>query len=363
MLESRWGRRGGSVFGTVGVLLAVGGTALGAIDVPDRPPPECAALPPQASGAAWAALETRLEDGILVGNVARLGARGGEAWSIELPSEAFISEPRDGRLVVGADDGRRSELRLLDTTAGCATPIATERDVVRGAVLAPDGAGLYEHRVRRNDRADLGIWYRDLVAGRVHRVLTAPDPDARFGRTWSTDLLWSTDDSTLVVSTCGAVACRVRTLEPATGRIRSIADPEVGAVVGLVGDRLVTRGACSGMPCPVLVLDAGGGGSDVLLDAAGPARLVSGPDGRPALAHLDGSGSPVVRFVALHPGSQFPPVETSGLLAPLVRGAGVSAELPPGWLVVGPAWHEAPGAPLALRMTDGSTSRIDEVQP
>ena len=50
------------------------------------------------------------------------------------------------------DVGRRLRAAPLDTTA----------DVIRRATVSPDGSTVYEARVARRDRADLGIWSRPL---------------------------------------------------------------------------------------------------------------------------------------------------------------------------------------------------------
>jgi hypothetical protein len=49
----------------------------------------------------------------------------------------------------------------------------------------------------------------------------------------------------------------------------TIADPDVGPLVGLAGDQLVARGACRGLPCPIVSVDVRDGGRASLVDAAG----------------------------------------------------------------------------------------------
>ena len=55
--------------------------------------------------------------------VGQLGAGG---RTIDLPPESFATGPWAGRVLVGADDGARSRLSLVDVGAGCATPLAEE---------------------------------------------------------------------------------------------------------------------------------------------------------------------------------------------------------------------------------------------
>ena len=89
-----------------------------------------------------------------------LGRIGGRERHLDLSPESFASGPVDGRVVVGDDDGATSELRIIDVGRGCATVVAREADVIRGAVLSAGDGTIWEHRVDRATRTDLGVWRR-----------------------------------------------------------------------------------------------------------------------------------------------------------------------------------------------------------
>jgi hypothetical protein len=194
---------------------------------------------------------------------------------LDLAPESFASGPTGGRILVGEDDGSVSRLSLLDAARGCRTALADEASVIRSAVASPDGRSLYEHRVDRRTRQDLGVWRRGLDAdgtaeGAAERVLAGIGEDPDLGRTFFTDLV-AAGDGRLVVSSCGAQACRVRVLDPDTGQTALVAG--TGPAVGVTGRRLVVRDACAGWPCAVTSVDLVTGRRATLIDAAWAATL------------------------------------------------------------------------------------------
>ena len=196
------------------------------------------------------------------------------AQRLDLPPESFAAGPFGRVVLVGDDDGRTSNLTVIDLVAGCAWAVAEETAVIRRATIGPDGMTIYETRVDRASRADLGVWRRSIDGSvPVRRILDPMPPDGRFGRTWSTEFSWSVDGDRLAVQTCGAVACRTRVLEPVSGHVDTIADPTLGVMVGLTRDRLVTYRACRGYPCGLMSVDPVTGRGHVLSPAAGPARI------------------------------------------------------------------------------------------
>jgi hypothetical protein len=278
-LASGWGRWLAAATAVL-TTLAVGTSVVAADGVRDGPPGPCDGRP-QASGGtgSWYRLDGVLSGGTLVGQTAIIGRADGTGWTLRLAPEGFVAAPLGGLVVVGSDDGRRSTLTVVDAIAGCAWSAAASSDIVRGAVLAPDGRSWFEHRLRREDRADLGVWRRDAPDDPGRRVLPPLAPDERFGITWSTRLGWDVDGRRLVVQTCGEVACRTRILDPETGGVQAVSDPELGASVGLVGDALVVRGACRGLPCPVVAVDVDDGSRRSLSDGAGLATVVAAGQG------------------------------------------------------------------------------------
>lgn len=369
MLESRWGRRLGPGIAALAGVLAIASTTVGAPTGRVGALPACRVETPAApatGGAAWYRLDPVLIAGARQGQRLELGRIGGSAWTVALDSESFASAPAGGRVVFGTDDGRRSTVSVADVERGCSTLVATSPEVIRQAVLAPDGTTLYEHRVRRADRADLGVWRRTAGRDDATRALGPIAAAAAFGKTWSTGLTWSLDGRSLAIASCGEVACRVRVLDSATGRSRSVADPRLGALVGLADERLVVHGACRGLPCPLFTVDLDDGAVRRLADAAGLATLVIAADGRAIAVHeVDGAADRLAR-VALDgtTGDDLAiPIDGYRIVGP---SAGAGAETPPGWLLLGPDGRlpAALGGDARLqRLADGQTRRLDEVAP
>jgi hypothetical protein len=378
-VEKRWLLRLGPplvAFGAVGLLASA---SAGAID-PPWDPPECggnagssaAATLPQPggpdrlAGEAWFRLDPTLDStGTLDGQRLELGRHGARARHVALPSESFAAGPFGRLVLVGADDGRVSTLRAIDVAASCARLIAREQNVIRRAVIDPTGVDVYEFRVDRATRADLGIWRRPLAGGPASRVLAASPDDARFGRTFSTELGWSLEGDELAVQQCGYTSCRTRLLEPRTGRVTTIARPELGELVGVAGERVVVYAACHGLPCPILSVDPSNGRRTVIAEAAGLARLVPTEDG-PRVVHEDGNGTDRhLRSVDLAGSSAVSiPVAADDLrLVPASARASAGTRIPTGWVLLAPDGRRAGGSngPVLVRLSDGLTVTLREV--
>jgi hypothetical protein len=359
MLEARWGRRLGPGVAALAGILAIATTTIGAPTVEGRPPPDCAdhaATGSASVGSPWFRLTPLLVDGARNGQRLEIGR--GRLWTMALASESFATGPHAGRVVVGNDDGRRSTVSTVDTARGCREHIATSSDhVIRNAVLSADGTQLYEFRVRRSDRADLGVWRRVAGEAQAERILPPVEADAAFGRTWATTLHWATDGRRLVVSSCGEVACRFRILDPADGRVETVADPSHGSLLGLDGDDLLLRAACRGLPCAVLQVDVPTGRTTVVDAAAGAVALSSDPDRGPALVADDRDIGGGLRRLAIdgrastawHSGSD------DRLMVP---GPDSGVELPPGWIAL-----DGPDGLLARSVVDAVTRPLEEVRP
>lgn len=362
MLEARWGRRLGPGIAALAGVLAIATTTIGAPTVEGRPPPDCAghaAGGPASVGSPWFRLQPILVDGTRHGQRMDIGRGRGRAWTMALGSESFATGPSGGRVVVGSDDGRRSTVAMVDTARGCQIPgLATSDDVIRTAVLTADGAHLYEFRVRRADRADLGVWRRSVGAQDAVRVVPPIVVDDTFGRTWSTTLHWATDGQRLIVASCGEVACRFRALDPADGSVATVADTTLGAVVGSVGDDLVVRGACRGLPCPVVRVDIPSGRTTVVDHAAGAVALALDAEGRPRLIADDTEIGGGLRALSLdgHDSTDLAALTPDDrVLAP---GPEFGSELPRGWF--------ATDGPMGLRarsVVDTTARPFEEVRP
>lgn len=336
MVEDRWRRLIGPGVVALALLAGAGSVALGAA-VPWWDPPECPGGPDTIVAAArqrpagadpaalvpWSEMTPVLDGrGSLAGQRLAIGI-GSDRHRLALPPESFAAGPYGRVVLVGADDGRRSRLRAIDLTLGCAWIVADEAAVVRRATVSPDGATLLEMRVDRTSRADLGIWLRPLDQRQPPRRILPPiPPDGRFGRTWSTEFAWSVDGDRIAVQSCGLVACRTRLLDPGTGRADLVAEPDLGPIVGLTRDRLVVYRACRGFPCPVVSVDPVTGRRAVVSEASGAAVVTGRGDGarivhewRDGLGHLhvrstdtDGDGAVELRTRRLDPLAPAPEV-------------------------------------------------------
>ncbi|MEJ7695955.1 MAG: hypothetical protein WKF78_04840 [Candidatus Limnocylindrales bacterium] len=287
-----------------------------------------------------------------------------QSW--DLPPESFASGPIGGTILVGADDGATSDLRLLTAGAACAWDLAQEGSVVRRATLSPEGTSLYEARVDRRTRADLGVWRRTFQAADPPiRVMEPLAADARFGRTFTTELAWSPDGRTLAVQSCGADACRVRTLEPTTGRRRAIANPSLGTMVGLTADRLIVRGSCHGLPCPLLGVRLDDGAVSVLEAAAGQATLVASDGGVDTVVYEADARGTSLRSIAADGSVRVdlgsPP--TGQRLVPLAPGMAAAAEIAAGSILLGPldaALFTVDRLTVVQRLVDGRITTTSE---
>jgi hypothetical protein len=369
MVESRWFRRAGPGILAIAAVAIVATTTLGA---PERAwqPEVCAGLPRTGvvDHGAWYSLEPVIQAGARTAQRLTVGDPGlARPRVLTLDPESFAAGPFGGTVLVGTDDGRRSQLSLVDVGAGCAWTMGTSADVVRRATLSPDGTTVFEFRVDRTTRVDLGVWRRSLAGVEPPVRVLAPLPaDVRFGPTWLTDFAWSDDGGSLAVQSCAEVACRFRILSLAGGPVRSIADDRLGDVVGLAADRLVVHGACRGLPCPLLVADLDDGSVLTLHPAAGQAVLVRGRDGQPVVVHEVGAGGERLQQVGLD-GHQLGYVSGDRDGRRLVPGPGRSGgavELGPDSLVFGPDGRlptDGAAAAIIRRFPDGASVPFDEV--
>jgi hypothetical protein len=318
------------------VVVALLGSATGAgpslaSDPPWQPPP-CPAtgLPPTASGTgAWYRLAPMLDGtGTLIGQALTTATRGDGLRRLMLPPESFASGPSGGQLVVGDDDGARSRLRVVDVAHGCLRLEVEEPAVIRSALLAPDGASLWEHRVDRGTRSDLGVWRRALDSGDSLPVLPGISADPAYGPTFAT-VLRDSADGHLVVASCGAVACRTRVLDQATDSVALV--EHTGPPIGFTGARLVAHEACDWWPCPIVAVEPGTGERQTLVDAAGDAELGGPADG--SLVYQAADGSLVTSDIESRAQTE---LSDSWGLAPVRRGsaAEAGADLPPGSVLV-----------------------------
>jgi hypothetical protein len=371
MVESRWFRRAGPGMAAIGAVVLIASTTSGA-----RPaswaPPACAGVPliGDAPIGAWYRIDPTIDDGVRKGQRLTLGGPSTIAVrGLDLEPESFASGPFAGSVLVGTDDGTRSVVSLIDIAAGCAWTVDRSDAVVRRATMTPESAALIEFRVDRATRADLGVWRRPLDgSAAVERILPPIEPDDRFGPTWLTELSWSDDGGLLAVESCGEVACRVRWLDTVTGVGGSVKDPSLGAVVGLTRDRLVVRGACRGLPCPVRSVALEDGAVSTIVESAGQAVLAREAGERHAVIfERDPDGQAVASIGVDGSAERDMPADPAGRrLVGTPTWAGGAAEVPVGWIAFGPDGRLPIAGPVVAvlrRVPDGHTVPLGEVQP
>ncbi len=310
MLESHWLQRLGPPSAAIAAIVVVAGSSLGASG--GRPPLAACAGDvaaavrvvgnPSADGAgsAWVASSAVLDSqGTLAGRRVEVGRFGQRTTAVvDLPAESSTSGPFGRVVLTVADDGLRSTVAGIDAAQGCAWTLGTSGDVVRSATLDASDRTLYDHRVDRRTRADLGVWATSLDRRLPPRRVLAPiDPDPRFGPTFATVLGWAFDGPRLVVQSCAESACRIRTLDTATGVVTRLADPTMGEVLVVTGDVAIGYASCLGLPCPLISTSLETGRHATLVGRAGSAVAVTTPSG-PAVAYERDGGSGSVGVVA-----------------------------------------------------------------
>ena len=378
-MELRWLRRLGppvAALGAVGLLVSGSGGATARI----LPPVACTgsagdattavrvpdpAAPARLAGESWFRLQPRLDAALaLAGQQLEIGWRGGVSRLLDLPPESFAAGPFGRLVVVGADDGARSTLRAFDGADPCDWLLAQERDIIRRATIDPLGNDVYEFRVDRLSRADLGVWRRRLSGGAAVQVVPALPTDDRYGPTFSTELSWSEGGDQLAVQSCGLSHCRTRLLDVASGGIRSMFGEDQGPLLGVTRGKLIGYGACRGLPCPVRSTDLASGMDVTLVEAAGVAGLVATEAG-PAVAYETGTGSAELAAVDVISGVSRPvaTVPRDLRLATTWDSSATRERLPAGWALLSPADGSSGSVDrsVLIRLVDGATVGLAEV--
>lgn len=381
MAETRWLRWIGPGGVALGAVALIASTTLGAGDRPLGPRP-CAgppgdaiaaarqpepATPADMSNEAWFRLDPVLDgEGALRGErlVTGVGDRG-SGPAADLPPESFASGPFGRIVLVGSDDGSSSRLGVFDVAGSCTWMLATERDVIRRATVDPANATIYETRVDRTSRADLGVWQRRLDGGPAMRILEPLPADARFGRTFSTEFTWAADGQRLAVQSCGEVACRTRVVARDGSLVGGLEATDLGVLVGFDGDRAVTYGACRGWPCPIMSVDIRTGARRALDASGGPAAVSPTSDGARLVVETQLASGRVLRSLSLDG-------TTASDLGPIPDGLGLglgpqrsapAIRLPEDWVLLTPDPASAGDGSVhqqLRRIPDGTTVPLDE---
>jgi hypothetical protein len=383
MVGFRWLRWIGPSIVALGAVALVTSAAVGAAVRPWAPsacvgPPTdggigaragTASAPRDMHGTPWFRLDPMLDAaGTLNGQRLIIGLDGERSSrTLDLPAEAFTAGPFGRLVLVGSDDGTTSRLRAVDVAKGCAWALADERDVIRRATVDPAGTAIYEMRVDRATRADLGIWRRP-IDGRdsARQVLGPPSVDDRFGRTFSTEFSWDPADRRLAVQSCGELACRIRVIAQGSDDTVALESPDLGPIIGLDGDIVVTYEACRGFPCRIVATDLRDRTRRILAPAAGLAVMIQTPDGSRVVHETRTPSRRVLRSVAPDgaAAADLGPIPVELRLHPAADRAAAATILPPGWVLLAPDGRlplDTSGDVSELRhVPDGSTVPLEE---
>jgi hypothetical protein len=239
-------------------------------------------------GSWWKSAERLDSAGTLLGRRLSIGAGAITAGGLDLPAESSVSGPVGGLIVVTADDGGRSTVRVLSAAAGCGIVIHETDAVVRTAILDRHDHSVLAHLVDRATRADLGTWRLAISpAGTTEASLVAPQLGAlapAVGTVWGTGLLLDAQGTHLAVQSCTDLGCltRVFDLRHSAAKPLVIQGVAEGPMLGFAGGSLVTWAACPGYPCAILTWDPVTSRSRTLLSAANAAAMTT--DGRRLVA-------------------------------------------------------------------------------
>lgn len=373
MGRPRWIPRLGPPLVAAAALALAGGSSLAGPRAAGTPP-DCPEPDPSPTIAAdplpgaWFRQDPVLDaSGALAGQRLAAGRLGGLSWTLDLPAESFAAGPFGRLILVGADDGAASELSVIDVAAGCRLALGRSDDVIRRAVIDPAGTTIFEFRVDRATRVDLGVWRRDLGGHSAPiRLLEPLPPDDEFGPTFSTELGWSREGDRLAVQSCGARACRTRILEPRSGSVTVIAGPDHGELIGLTDGLVVAYAACEGLPCPIEGIDIATRARTVLAPAAGLAIVTgSGPDSRLVFEADGPAGFLAVRDLRTGEERTLVIREAGPRLMPAVARAMAGIAVPDGWIALADLGRasDLPGAPAIgfVRLADNHSAGPEEV--
>src|SRR6185503_5118058 len=76
---------------------------------------------PDAGVGSWWRLEDEIDaSGVMTGRELAVGREGAGLAQLDLPIESAASGPVAGVVIVSVDDGRTSEVRLVEAASGCA---------------------------------------------------------------------------------------------------------------------------------------------------------------------------------------------------------------------------------------------------
>lgn len=245
-----------------------------------------------ARGTWWRLVDRLDASGTLVGRTLFAGEGGATNLTLELGAESSASGPVGGFVVVATDDGVFSDVRLVAAVEGCSWLIHRTQDVVRSAILDPEGGSVLAHVVTRETRDDTGTWrIRGMDPDAKLELVLGPLPaQADLGPIWATELHLDKKGERLAVQSCAELACvtRVVSLGGKAAEAEQVGGADQGVIIGFSGERLITWAHCQGLPCAVQAWTRGAGKPDTLADLAAGAALTG--DEHYLVVVLDGTG-------------------------------------------------------------------------
>ncbi len=341
MLKRNWPILLGPPLVLIAAVLAVGrsdqaviaGRVIAVQDLAPCAEPGATAIRRPAPGTWWKTTDTLDASGVLVGRQLFVGHGATAAAKVDLPVESSVSGPVDGIVAVTADDGTRSQVRLVSVAARCATVIDDRDDVVRSALIDPSDGSVLAHVVARGTRADLGTFRISPTSGGTSEARLVAPPlgtlAGEVGTVWATVLRLDTGGTHLAVQSCADIGCLTRVFDLASegSAPRVVRGSDQGPLLGFAGADLVTWQACVAYPCQILAWDTSTGAPRTLVTGANAATLTANGRRLVALA-ADASGA---RSIA---------VDTATGRATGLRG------IPPGTRPIG----DGPAATLGLEV-------------
>ncbi len=276
-----------------------GGRAVAAVPGTCRQSPARTANPDP--GATWRLADRLDAGGSMVGRTLAVGHGGSVELALDLPVEGSARGPVDGLVVVSADDGWRSEIRLVSATEACSWLVASLDDVVRSAVYDAANKVVVAHLVDRVTRADRGIWRVSAFAANDEVPAQIAPPAgaaaAALGTIWTTDLRVDATARRLAIQQCSQAGCVTRLVDLRGRRGIQIVGrrPALqGGLIGLAPRSIVTWDWCPGLPCPILAWDLATGDPSLLTEGAIAAALTG--DGRHLVLVKSAPGGTTLRI-------------------------------------------------------------------
>jgi hypothetical protein len=266
--------------------------ALAAATVAARPPAATGVCPPALShgealgggGPGAVAVDAVVGSrGEQTGRRLSVQPRRGPRVVVDLAPDSFVGPPAGGWLIYGEHrPATGSEVRALSLDNGCSVRIAIPDGIVRGALADAAGRYLYVHTVTSAGRRDGGVVRTDIATGETSAAPAPFEPDDDFGPIFATSLAWAHGGRSLVVQSCGYLACLTRVLDVTDSRLRTYDAPH-GELVGVSERALIAFAAEHHRPTELLAVDLASGAVVTIADQV-------------LAAEMAGTGSSTVRI-------------------------------------------------------------------